>query len=375
MSEQSQHSEPKKMNRREFLRLAVKTGVSLVGGAVLSDLTLRGNPRASSNEEDSKLQESELTTRIQELITDIKKMSLTELEQQIFNECPVIPHLAQVKEHLQQITDIPKGSILLKAGTSVAWNMLQSIYGTDVNPDQINFGAEQEKLRLVLEYFQLPSWALEQASLLGEDIDQLLHDPLFCSKKPRDVVTSPYSMPCPPNLSVIDAYIDYFHSKVAINFVGTNLMHNEVSLEEFAMKLKDLIQHYLSKNVIPILTTLPHPPNDNSEVYREWYGESKETIFLPENALRYNLLIVKLAELYQVPLINLERGVVELAEHDGTVFLSSMTTQIDPIHFSHTPEKHPLRKPEADKKFQTGEEAVSYFTVLTLYELLKVMGK
>jgi len=368
------------LTRRDFLRA--------MAGGVAAGLTagLWINSKNRSSIDSSPPLDSEI--RIHELISQIESLSLEELELQVFHEYPVIPNIESMSKRINQITIIEEGSTLMKAGTSVAVGLLESIYAEDVDQSQIDLGIEQYKLDLVLRYLQIAPGSINSASVIGTDVNQLLHDPLFC--------TDMLQMNCPPNMSVIDAYIENFDPSVSINFFGTNAVRYEISLEDFATNIQELIDHYVLKGVIPILTTFPHPPNSSDEVYRAWFeepipivhpGQTEEEVIendiefrshmLPQNALKYNLLLLKIAERNQIPIINLERGVVESALHNGTRTVDQYSDEIDPEHFSqqridflNPTLTNPLHVPPEGELFQYGEEAVSYFVIQTLYGIL-----
>ncbi|MEO8581753.1 MAG: twin-arginine translocation signal domain-containing protein [Patescibacteria group bacterium] len=389
MSEQTREldhtSELKKeketLSRRDFLKGLGVAGAALTTAAVVPSFLSEGKVRAEDG--------------IEELLSQIESMSLVELEQAIFHEYPVIPDLEKIGERLKSITDISKGGTLMKSGTSVAWGMLRSIYGDNVNQESIDFGDEKYKLEKVLEYFQIPFWAIDICAISGVDIGQLIHDSYTCigltqEQRPFDVPP----MPCLPNTGVNDSYIEHFKPDVALNFIGTNLIRHGTSLNDFALQVQELITYYLSNGIIPILTTFPQPKNSTDEVYKNWFEHPKlyipadkkaedvvnealkdRVLFVPERAFKYNILLLKMAEMYQIPIINTERGAVERAQNDGIVTTEYGGAEIDPLHFSKLLDIPPFEMPKENEKFRYGEQTITYFTVQTLYELLKVMGK
>lgn len=363
---QSTPEDQRKMSRRQFLRWGAKATGVVAGAAILGELGVDVN-RVNAQE----------VKETSEIIAGIEAMSLDQLEAEVFENYPVIPEIAPIADRINQIARIPEGSYIMKAGTSVSRGILESIYSVD--PNDINLRNEQYKVNEVLEHCQIPQDALEACTVEGADVDQLLYEPLFCRGP----------MHCPPNTSVVDAYIDYYDPKASINFIGTNMVRNGYTLEEFANSTEEMINHYIDKGVIPILTTFPQPPNSTDEEYRVWFnepvpivhpGQNEQDViqseieyrssYLPENALKYNVLLLKLAEKHQIPIINTERGVVEMAKGNGTVQPNENWSEIDPQHFSSKRHPESLTLPDRGSKFETGEEAVSYFTVQTLYEIL-----
>lgn len=358
----------KTISRRDFLK-----GSVAMGGA----LATRNVPSLDVE------QQAEIEQPLEELVAEVEALSLEDLEYEMYEKYPVVPDIEPIRDRLNTITDIPENSNLMKAGTSVASGMLESIFGENIDQREIDLGQEQFKLELVFSHFQIPPESFDGAVLTGSDAVGLL-DPMQCS-----------SEICRPNESTLDAYVREYNPKVAINFVGTNMLRGRTSLMDFANNIEMLIDYYVSKGVVPILTTMPLPANDTDEEYVEWfnnpvvpetkdlYGKPVEewieeeieyrSVFRPGNAFKHNVLLLRMSEKYEVPIINLQRGIVESVVENGNVMPSATVPERDPAHFSHVrPEEvNALKLPATGGEFATGEEAVSYFTIQTLYEILK----
>ncbi len=320
---------------------------------------------------------------VQDLVKEVESLSEAELHKELFQNYAVVPDITPIKDRLNAITTIPEGSTLMKTGTSVAHGMFESIYGEGINQSEINLGDDQYKAEVVQKYLEIPNGALNAAVISGIDAPQLLYDSMFC-------VTSE-ALPCPPGKSVIDAYIDHYNPKIAINFIGSNMIRNNTSLEDFGKNAEELIQHEIDRGIIPILTTIPEAPTATEEPYKSWFenpkavvdpGQSPEdakkeeikyrTVSRPENTMKYNVLLLKIAEQHQIPIINLQRGVVESALSNGTITAEETNWgEVDPEHFSYAHETSPLTVQNIDQKFQYGEVAVSYFTIETIYNILE----
>ncbi len=359
-------AEDKALSRRDFLKLS---GAATAHAA----LTLTG---VAAVAESFQVQPESIAQRVE-------NMPLSELEALVYEKTPVVPDIAEISERLQGIARIEPGGKLMKAGSSVAQGMLKSAFGEDA---EVNLGREQGVFDEVQRYFHFPEGAIEAASVVGSDMDTLLYESMYCRGP----------MPCPPNTSVIDAYIDYYHPWVSINFVGSNLVRRDVPFEVFEGFVETYINHFVHKGVIPIMTTFPHPRSSEHEPYNTWFndpqpiggrGMTKEeeateqieyrSSMLPENALKYNAILIEVAKKYQVPIINLQRGVVESAANNGTwLAMPPRMPEIDPEHFSHSigEARSTLTLPPTGGRFENGEQAVSYFTLLTLSELIRAQA-
>lgn len=375
------NSEPKpqasKMSRRDFLGAV---------GTFFGKTALEKVPHLEARVSTAKQEDEPSRKTIEEIVAEVEAMSLEELEHALYVEYPPVPDIKPIADRINAITDIPEGSTLMKAGTSVAGLQLSSLYGETIDPSEIDLGDEQFKVEKVFSHLNIPHGAMDSATISGVDIPGLF-DPMLCRNEL-----------CAPGEGVVDAYLSrYEHTKVSINFIGTNLVRQKASLKEFAEFTQFLLDYYVDNNVIPILTTFPHPRNANEEPYKSWFENpaplEKESLhgrdpeewmkeeieqhklFLPENALKYNVLLLKLAELNQIPIINVQRGIVEMAENNGSLLPTEeiLIPEVDPLHLSSSygGASKALTLPPEGRKFPTAEEAVSYFTVQTLYEILE----
>lgn len=364
-----EHPFDKTVTRRTFLKAAaLALAASQFSGERVVD-----KPRMQDNKNRA------------ELVAEINAMSLEELETEVYKKQSVIPDSAPIADRLSEITRIEEDSVIMNVGTSVGRMSLDSVFGDGIDPREVDFGEEQDKYELFLQYFRIPEGMREACTIEMIDIWDLINSPSSCQRSNSD-------MHCEPGVSVVDNYINQFDPKVAINFIGTAYVRSKLDLETFAWAVEDALDHYISKGVIPVLTTFPQPPNSDEEPYKSWFSDPKiivhpgqtvekvreETIdyrssMLPENALKYNVMLIKLAEIYQIPIINLQRGVVESAENNGTAVPGPYfySDEIDPEHFSSTHRYlTPLKVPTDGSKFESGEQAASYFIVQTLCDMV-----
>lgn len=348
------------ISRRKFLRWGA-------AGAAAAGLAVAGI-RLRQNKDDV---EPTSTPSLESIVAKVESMPLSELERLMYVETPVIPDMEKFGDELDRF-GIAKDSSVWLTGSSVALGMGESIQvGVD------------ESFSDVMSYFNfhLPVGDIVDANIAyGADIPAFF-SPSFCQNETY----------CGPNDSLAEGFVNYYHPKISINFFGTNMVRNKVTLKEFADNFDELVRFYKDRGVFPILTTFPEPPNAKEEPYRSWFespsaivrpGENEaekvreeieyRSSMRPENALKYNALIIEIARMHEIPVINLQRGVVESAKYNGTVTaLDRNDNDIDPEHFSSYREPRPLAIPQDGEKFEKGEQAVSYFVLEALSGVLK----
>src|SRR5581483_11720708 len=62
------------------------------------------------------------------MISEVERMSLSEMQDQIFKKYPVIPDIPRLKGRLNKISNLSSGVKLMKSGSSVSMGMLGSIF-------------------------------------------------------------------------------------------------------------------------------------------------------------------------------------------------------------------------------------------------------